>query len=55
MTISLQLEGRRSVKLQADVDRTLARRLDAAAQQYGTTRAAVIRAALYQALPVDQG
>ena len=53
MTIPLQIEGPRNVKLQADVDRTLARRLDAVALQHGVTRAAVIRAALQQVLPAD--
>ena len=54
MTFPLQIEGPRNVKLQCDVDRTLARRLDTAARHHGTTRAAVIRAALQQVLPAEQ-
>ena len=53
MAISLQIEGPRNVKLQCDVDRTLARRLDSTAQLHGVTRAAVIRAALNQTLPAE--
>ena len=54
MAISLQIEGPRKVKLQCDVDRTLARRFDTTAKLHGVTRAAVIRAALQQTLPADQ-
>ena len=41
----------KSVKLQCDVDRAMAARVDATAKQYDVPRAAVIRAALEQALP----
>ena len=39
------------VKLQCGVDRAMAARVDATAKQYAASRAAVIRAALEQALP----
>ena len=40
------VEGRREVRLSADVDRRLARRVDAIAKASNSTRAAVVRAAL---------
>ena len=44
-------QAKRSVKLQCDVDRAMAARVDATAKQYDVPRAAVIRAALEQSLP----
>ena len=40
------VEGRREVRLSADVDRQLAQRVDAVAKASNSTRAAVVRAAL---------
>ena len=44
-------QAKRNVKLQCDVDRAMAARVDKTAKQYDVPRAAVIRAALEQALP----
>ena len=44
----LPIQAKRSVKLQCDVDRALAARVDAIAKQYAASRAAVIRAAVEQ-------
>ena len=43
---SLSVEGKREVRLSADVDRQLAQRVDAVAKASNSTRAAVVRAAL---------
>ena len=51
MPDSLPIQTRHEVKLQVDVDRALAARVDATAKKYDVPRAAVIRAALDQALP----
>lgn len=51
MTESLPIQAKRNVKLQCDVDRAMAARVDATARKYDVPRAAVIRAALEQALP----
>ena len=51
MSNPLRIEGKRDVRLQCDVDRSLATRLDATAKQHDVPRAAVIRAALEQSLP----
>ena len=47
----LPIQARHDVKLQCGVDRALAARVDATAKKYDVPRAAVIRAALDQALP----
>ena len=47
----LRIEGKRDVRLQCDVDRLLATRLDATAKQHDVPREAVIRAAFEQSLP----
>ena len=49
----LPIQAKHDVKLQCGVDRALAARVDATAKQYAASRAAVIRAALDQALPKD--
>ena len=54
MIPSLQVEAKRDIKLQCDVDRSLASRVDEAAKHYGVPRAAVIRAALQQVLPANK-
>lgn len=51
MTEPLPIQAKRNVKLQCDVDRAMAARVDATARKYDVPRAAVIRAALEQALP----
>ncbi|MDC3048404.1 ribbon-helix-helix protein, CopG family [Synechococcus sp. AH-736-A19] len=51
MTEPLPILAKRNVKLQCDVDRAMAARVDATARKYDVPRAAVIRAALEQALP----
>ena len=53
MTDSLRIEGRRSVKLLTDVDRALARRVDAFAEHHNVTRAAAVRAVLEHYVPND--
>jgi len=53
MPKELRLEGRRDVRLACDVDRSLAKQVDAAAQRHNVTRAEVIRACLKQTLPSD--
>ena len=47
----LPIQAKHEVKLQCGVDRALAARVDATAKKYAASRAAVIRAALDQALP----
>ena len=47
----LPIQAKHDVKLQCGVDRALAARVDATAKQHAASRAAVIRAALDQALP----
>ena len=47
----LPIQAKHDVKLQCGVDRALAARVDATAKKYAASRAAVIRAALDQALP----
>ena len=47
----LPIQARHDVKLQCAVDRAMAARVDATAKKYAASRAAVIRAALDQALP----
>ena len=49
--LPIQAKAVHAVKLQRGVDRALAARVDATAKQYDVPRAAVIRAALDQALP----
>ena len=49
----LRFEGRRDVRLAVDVDRSLAKQVDAAAARHKVTRAEVIRACLKQTLPSD--
>ena len=49
--LPIQAKAVHDVKLQAGVDRALAARVDATAKKYAASRAAVIRAALDQALP----
>ena len=51
MTHSLPVQAKRDVKLQCDVDRAMADRVDAAAKQYDVPRAEIIRASLQQSLP----
>lgn len=51
MTEPLPIQAKRDVKLQCDVDRAMAARVDATARKYDVPRAVVIRAALEQALP----
>ena len=46
----LRLEGRRDVRLACDVDRSLAKQVDAAATRHNVTRAEVIRACIKQTL-----
>ena len=46
----LPIQAKHEVKLRCRVDRALAARVDATAKQYDVPRAAVIRAALDQAL-----
>ena len=53
MSDPLPIQAKRDVKLQCDVDRSLAARVDATAKQYDVTRAEVIRACLKQTLPSD--
>ena len=50
MSKSLIVEGKREVRVSADVDRDLAQQVDALAKATASTRAAVLRAALKQAL-----
>ena len=47
----LPIQAKHDVKLQCGVDRAMAARVDATAKKYAASRAAVIRAALNQALP----
>ena len=47
----LPIQAKRSVKLQVDVDRAIAARVDATVKQYDVPRAAVIRAALSSHCP----
>ena len=47
----LPIQAKHDVKLQCGVDRAMAARVDATAKKYAASRAAVIRAALDQALP----
>jgi len=47
----LPIQAKRNVKLQCDVDRAMADRVDAAAKQYDVPRAEIIRASLQQSLP----
>ena len=49
----LPVQAKRDVKLQCDVDRSLAARVDATAKQYDVPRAAVIRAVLERYVPND--
>ena len=49
----LRLEGRRDVRLACDVDRSLAKQVDAAAKRHKVTRAEVIRACLKQTFPTN--
>lgn len=51
MAEPLPIQLKRNVKLQCDVDRAMAARIDATARKYDVSRAAVIRAALEQAFP----
>ena len=46
----LPIQAKRNVKLQCDVDRAMADRVDAAAKQYDVPRAEIIRASLQQSL-----
>ena len=51
MSNPLRIEGKRDVKLQTDVDRTLARRVDALAESHKVTRAVAVRAVLERYVP----
>lgn len=51
MNDALPIQARHYVKVQCGVDRAMAERVDATAKKYDVPRAAVIRAALEQALP----
>ena len=51
MTEQLPIQAKREVKLQCDVTRAMAARVDAAARRYDVPRAAVIRAALEKTFP----
>ena len=53
MSNPLRIEGKRDVKLQTDVDRTLARRVDALAESHKVSRAAAVRAVLERYAPQD--
>ena len=48
---AINIEGKREVRVSADVDQRLDQRVDATAKKYDVPRAAVIRAALEQSLP----
>ena len=50
-SLPIQAKATHDVKLQCGVDRAMAARVDATAKKYDVPRAAVIRAALDQALP----
>ncbi|QNI82190.1 ribbon-helix-helix / copG family protein [Synechococcus sp. RS9907] len=43
---AINIEGKREVRVSADVDRQLAQRVDAVAKASNSTRAEVVRAAL---------
>ena len=47
---TLQVEGKRAVRVSADVDRALAHHVDAMAKANATSRAEVVRAALRKGL-----
>ena len=46
----LEVEGKRDVRVSADVDRALAQKVDDLAKARATTRAAVLRAAIKRGL-----
>ena len=53
MSNPLPIQAKRDVKLQWDVDRSLAARVDPTAKQYDVPHAAVIRAVLERYVPSD--
>ena len=52
-TFPIQVHKRRDIKLQCEVDRELAARVDRVAKDHGCPRAVVIRACLEHALRAD--
>ena len=50
MPNGLEVEGKRDVRVSADVDRALAEKVDELAKARATTRAAVLRAAIKRGL-----